>query len=134
MAIAPQNNQLRIPTPQGHEIVASVRDGQVLEPKVVNKYTGVMLPLDDEVARALANSMQAGDIGKRTQLEVESIRQTLDGFGKLALALGNDNPAIKPHYEQLEITGTIAQQMQLQEESFATQAGCIADQVIRATE
>ena len=124
-----QHDQFRIKTPQGNEIVARVENGQVMEPKVVQR-DGAMLPLDEKVALALANAMQASDISQRTQLEVDSIKQTLDGFGALAKALGNDNPAIRPHYEQLQITETIAQQMAMQAKSFEMQAGRIADKEV----
>ena len=134
MAITPQHDQLRIPTPLGHEIVARIEDGQVVEPKVVNKYTGVMLPLGEQGALALANARQAKTIGQLTLLEADCIQHTLDGFGALAKALGNDNPAISPYLEQQRITAKTAMEMLAQAEMFVSNATRIADSTVAASE
>ena len=107
------HDTVMLTTPRGHEVVAQLEyEGfAVRHAKVVNRYTGVMKPLDAVTAETLARALKAKQVYDHAMTETKAVEHTLKGFGKLAEALGNAHPAIEPYWREANQHKTIAQDM-----------------------
>lgn len=118
--MAHAHSEITMLTPQGHEVRAEIDydDFALRHAKVVNHYTGVIRPLDKATAETLERALKAKKVYEHAIAETKAVEQTLEGFGKLAAALGNDHPAIEPYWREAGQHKNIARDMYLQAQSF----------------
>ena len=100
-------------TPCGHEVRAELDydDFAVHHAKVVNHYTGVMKSLDAVTAQTLARALKAKQVYEQAVAETQAVEQTLKNFGAVAMALGNDHPALEPYWREAKQHQSIAADM-----------------------
>jgi hypothetical protein len=117
---AQQSEHVTLTTPRGHEVRAEISydDFALRHAKVVNNYTGVMIPLDKVTAETLARALKAKQVYEHAIAETKAVEQTLKGFGNLAAALGNDHPAIEPYWREAGQHQNIARDMFVQAQNF----------------
>lgn len=100
-------------TPRGHEVRAELDydDFAVRHAKVVNNYTGVMKPLDAVTSETLARALKAKQVYEQALSETQAVEDTLKRFGAVAMALGNDHPALEPYWREAKQHQSIADDM-----------------------
>ena len=118
-------------TPQGHEVRAELDydDFEVRHAKVVNNYTGVMKPLDGVTAETLARALKAKQVYEQAIAETQAVEQTLKGFGAVAMALGNDHPALEPYWREAKQHRSIAEDMRERAQHFHDDAMAAIDKL-----
>ena len=100
-------------TPRGHEVRAELDydDFAVRPVKVVNNYPGVMKTLDAVTAETLARALKAKQVYEQAVAETHAVEDTLKRFGAVAMALGNDHPALEPYWREAKQHQSIAEDM-----------------------
>ncbi len=118
-------------TPRGHEVRAELcyDDFAVRHAKVVNNYTGVMKPLDDVTAETLARALKAKQVYEQAVAETQAVEDTLKRFGTLAMALGNEHPALEPYWREAKQHQSIAQDMRDRARHFHDDAMAAIDKL-----
>ena len=113
MAHQTPRDTVMLTTPHGHEVFAELdySDYAVRGAKVVNHFTGIMKPLDNQTAETLARALKAKQVYEHALAETKAVEETLKNFGKVATALGNQHPALEPYYQDAEKHKTIANHM-----------------------
>ncbi len=126
-----QSEIVMITTPHGHEVRAELEYDSfaVRHAKVVNHYTGVMKPLDAETTETLARALKAKQVYEHAIAETKAVEKTLQGFGNLAAALGNQHPALEPYWREAEQHKTIAQDMRDRARHFHDDAMAAIDKL-----
>ena len=125
------HDTVMLTTPRGHEVVAQLEyEGfAVRYAKVVNRYTGVMKPLDAVTAETLARALKAKQVYDHAMTETKAVEHTLKGFGTLAAALGNAHPAIEPYWREANQHKTIAHDMRERARHFHDDAMAAIDKL-----
>jgi hypothetical protein len=104
-------------------------DFAVRHAKVVNNYTGVMKPLDAVTAETLARALKAKQVYEQALSETQAVEQTLKGFGAVAMALGNDHPALEPYWREAKQHQSIAEDMRERAKHFHDDAMAAIDRL-----
>ena len=128
---SPTYDTVMLTTPRGHEVVAELDYDHfaVRHAKVVNRYTGVMKPLDAVTSETLARALRAKQVYDHAMTETRAVEQTLKGFGALAAALGNEHPAIEPYWREANQHKSIAQDMRERARYFHDDAMAAIDKL-----
>ncbi len=119
MATNPRDTVI-LTTPHGHEVVADwdYDSFEVRHAKVVHSYTGVMKPLDNQMAENLARALRAKQVYEQALGETKAVEQTLQGFGEAVASLGKKHPALEPYWREVEQHRAIAQDMRERAKHF----------------
>jgi hypothetical protein len=130
MAIGPRDS-VSITTPQGHEVRAELdyEHFEVRQAKVVNNHTGVMKPLDDVTSATLARALRARQVYEHAVAETRAVEETLKRFGKVAVALGNQHPALEPYFREAQQHKAIAADMRARAKHFHDDAMIAIDRL-----
>lgn len=123
--------QISLTTPHGNELRAEVdlTNYQVNVAKVVDRLTGVMRPLTEEALLDLGDAMRAKTLQEQALAEAGHIQQTLDRFGRLASALGNNNAGLEPYLAEAKQHQDVAEHMGIQAERLQDRVLRIADRI-----
>jgi len=122
---------VKLTTPHGHEVRAEVDYGSfhIDEAKVVNNVTGVVRPLPTDVLPDLADALRAKALHGEAESRARELEHTLGQFTKLAQALGNDHPGIKPYLDEVGQHRQVAADMAQARERLEMRVGFAADHV-----
>jgi hypothetical protein len=128
----PPRDTVMLTTPRGHEVLAELDYAhfEVRRAKVVNHYTGVIKPLDGHTAETLARALKAKQVYEHALAETKAVEDTLKRFGHLATALGNQNPALAPYFQEAAQHKAIAQDMHDRARHFHDDAMAAIDKLV----
>ena len=120
MAVNSTQDTVTLTTPRGHEVVAEFdhQQSEVNHARVVHIHTGVITPLDNDIAANLARALRAKQVYEHALQETKAVEETLNSFGNAVMALGERHPALQPYWNEAEQHRAIARDMQQQAENF----------------
>ena len=128
----PLRDTVLLTTPGGHEVVAELAYDTfaVRHAKVVNHYTGVMKPLDHVTAETLSRALKAKRVYEHAIAETRAVEDTLKRFGNVAMALGNQHPALEPYWREASQHKAIADDMRQRARHFHDDAMAAIDKLV----
>ena len=122
---------VKLTTPQGHEVMAELdHDALALNhAKVVNRYSGIVKPLDANTTEVLTRALKAKRVYEEALAQTREAESTFKRFGGLAQALGTDHPAVAPYWEEAQKHKIIARDMLERAQQFHDDAMVVIDKL-----
>lgn len=118
------SDKMVLTTPRGHEVQLELDYSRfaLCHAKVVNHYTGVIRALDEETSEMLLRALKAKQVYEEALSQTREVEETLKRFGKLAEALGNDHPALKPYWREAQQHKSVARDMYSKAQNYHEEA------------